>query len=64
MQLDTTTSIYIGTDAINGTVHVLTPRGATLQVEHLQLDDRDPENTDAAEYRLLEKAMNETRIDL
>lgn len=25
MQLDTTTTIYVGTDATNGTIHILTP---------------------------------------
>ena len=67
MELDTTKTIYVGTDATNGTVHVLIPAAlaATFDVAHLRLDDRDPSSTDAAEFKLLQSApMAETRIDL
>ena len=64
MDLDTQNTIYVGTDATNGTVHVLIPRKSNLTVVHLRLDDRDPDSTDAAEYQLFETEMNETRIDL
>ena len=64
MELNTTNTVYVGTDATNGTVHVLIPRKLNLQVVHLRLDDRDPDSTDSAEYTLLETEMDETRIDL
>jgi hypothetical protein len=64
MQLDTKCTIYVGTDAINGTIHVLVPHNSNLHVEHLQIDDPSPDNTDAAEYRILETAMDNTRIDI
>ena len=64
MQLDTKHTIYVGTDATNGTVHILTPRHLTEEVVHLRLDDRDPESTDAAEFKLLEQEMTASRIDL
>ena len=58
------TTIHVGTDAVNGIIQVLVPRNENLHVEHLQLDNPDPDNTDAAEYRLLETAMDNTRIDI
>ena len=64
MELDTQSTIYVGTDATNGTVHVLMPRKSTMQLVELRLDDRDPDSTDAAEFRLLETQMDETRIEL
>jgi hypothetical protein len=36
----------------------------TEEVVHLRLDDRDPESTDAAEFKLLEQEMTASRIDL
>ena len=64
MQLDTRHTIYVGTDTVNGTIQVLVPRNQNLHVAHLQIDDPSPDNTDAAEYRLLEQAMDNTRIDI
>ena len=64
MQLDTKHTIYVGTDAVNGVIQVLVPRNENLHVEHLQIDNPDPDNTDAAAYRLLEQAMDHTRIDI
>jgi hypothetical protein len=40
------------------------PRKSNLQFVHLRLDDRDPDSTDAAEYKVLETEMDETRIDV
>ena len=57
MQLDTKHTSYVGTDAVNGTLQVLVPRNSNLQLDA-------PDNTNAAEYRLLETAMDNTRIDL
>ena len=64
MTLDTTNTIYVGTDANNGAVHVLIPRKSNLKLIHLRLDDPDPYSTDAAEYKLLEAEMVESRIEL
>ena len=64
MTLDTESTIYVGTDATNGSVHVLMPRKSKLNLVHLRLDDPDPESTDAAEYKLLEQEMDESRIEL
>ena len=58
------TTIYVATDAVNGIIQVLVPRNEKLHVEHLRLDNPDLDNTDAAEYRLLETAMDNTRIDI
>jgi hypothetical protein len=43
------------TDAVNGGIQVLVPRNENLHVEHLQIDNPDPDNTDDAEYRMLEQ---------
>jgi len=64
MELDTTNTIYVATDVTNGTVHILMPRKSSIRLVELHLDDPDPENTDAAEFKLLETEMEETRIDL
>jgi len=39
-------------------------RGYPIEIVHLRLDDRDPDSTDAAEYKILEQEMDETRIEL
>lgn len=66
MKLDTKNTIYIGLDGANAEVKVLTPKlPATInEVVELKLDDRDPESTDAAEFKLLEAEMDQTTYDL
>ena len=63
MQLLTDHTRCIGTDATNGTVHFLIPRGSNLTVEHLRLDDHDRESIDAAESKLLEQEITVFLID-
>lgn len=64
MQLDTKNTIYLGLDGTNGEVRLLVPRDLEqrgLKIQELKLDDPDPASTDAAEYKLLETEMDETR---
>ncbi len=63
IELDTA-CIYVGVDAANAEVKLLLPRDIGRNVIELRLDDRDPESTDAAEYRLLQAAMDEHVFDL
>jgi hypothetical protein len=57
MNIDTKTTLYICTDALNGEVHILTPKHKTFQsMENLRLDDPDPygpNGTDPAIFKLL-----------
>jgi len=64
MELDTDRTVYICTDGQNGQVHLLVPRQSGLWITHLQIDNPDPEWTDAAEFRLLRGEMNETTVDV
>lgn len=70
IHIDTQATVYVATDATNGTVHILRPRsGRCEQVEHLKLDDPDPHGPHAdnpAVYQLLKDHpdMDETHIDL
>lgn len=64
MTFDTETTIYVCIDRTNGDLKVLTPRGLKLSVVEMRVDDPDPENTDAAEAKLLETDMDATRIEL
>ncbi len=67
MTLDTKNTIYIGLDGTNAEVKILVPRNlpATINdVVELRLDDRNPESTDAAEYKLAETEMTEHRFEL
>jgi hypothetical protein len=58
MTLDTEKTIYIGLDAHNSEVKVLTPRNFPFQVVELYLSDPDPRNTDPAEFELLSQEMD------
>jgi len=55
--------MQLDTDAVNGIIQVIVPRN-DLHIKHLRLDNPDADNLDAAEYRLLEQAMDNTRIDV
>jgi hypothetical protein len=61
-------TMQLDTDAVNGIIQVIVPRN-DLHIKHLRLDNPDADNPDAdnpdaAEYRLLEQAMDNTRIDV
>jgi hypothetical protein len=56
-------TMQLDTDAVNGIIQVIVPRN-DLHIKHLRLDNPDADNLDAAEYRLLEQAMDNTRIDV
>lgn len=64
MTLDTQNTIYIGLDGTNAEVKVLVPKGCKIEIVELKLDDRDPESTDAAEFKLLEQEMDETTYEV
>lgn len=64
MQLDTENTIYIGLDGSNAEVKVLVPRNLKVEIVELNLADRDPESTDAAEFKLLETEMNKTTYEI
>jgi len=62
--LDANNTIYIGLDGTNGEVKVLIPRKFKADIVELKLDDRNPESTDAAEFRMLESEMDCTTYQL
>ena len=62
MQLDTN-CIYFCTDGTNGAVHLLLPKTLKIEMVELRLDKRDPQSTDAAEFKLLREEMTEHRFD-
>ena len=64
MTLDTENTIYICTDRDNEEVRVLYPRNCQIHVVELNLSDRNPESTDAAEYKLLAEEMESITFEL
>lgn len=66
MDIDTEKTIYVCTDRDNDEVRVLIPHNlkSQLNLVHLNLSDRDPDCTDAAEFKLLLPEMDETRLDV
>ncbi len=66
MILDTS-KIYICTDLTNGEVRVLIPKGCTIEIEELRLDEPDPSSpyaNDRHEYALLAEEMNQLTFTL
>ena len=64
MNLDSTNTIYVCTDGDNNEVTLLIPRKLKQTIEHLNLSDRDPVNTDRAEFKLLLQEMDDLRFNL
>ena len=64
MNLDSTNTIYVCTDGDNNEVTLLIPRNLKQTIEHLNLSDRDPANTDRAEFRLLLPDMDDLRFEV
>ncbi len=63
MQLETN-AVYVCVDGRNGEAHVLIPKNLKLPIFELRIDDKDPQSTDAAEYRLLKDEMEELTFEL
>lgn len=68
MILDTENTLYLAMDPTNGEIRVLLPRRLAKEIDIHELWIDDPEsdplrNTDAAEFKLLQPQMDETRID-
>ena len=66
MKLDTKSTIYVCTDALNAEVRLLIPQDVLkgIEVVELNLSDPDPDSTDAAEHKLLSQEMAEMRFDV
>ncbi len=63
MELETI-AIYVCVDGRNGEAHLLLPKSLKLPVFELRIDNKDPQSTDAAEYRLLRDEMEEFGFEL
>ena len=63
MKIDTENTIYLVTNAENGEVHILAPKGKKIEIVQLKLDDPDHNGAHSKDKAVFELIKDEMEMD-